>query len=124
MTSSTSTTTFSRGDVVTVRWPDKYTQSIKARPALIIQSDTFSADDDTIVLISLTSDMTLPLLNCRIPIRMETPEQAAFNTRVDSLVLPEKVLHLPVSEVRRRIGRCPAVIMTESETSLRLVLDL
>ena len=116
--------TFSRGDVVIVRWPNKYNQDFKGRPAIIIQADAFLADDNVTVLIPFTSDIQLPRLNCRIPVLVGTPEQTAMGTRGNSLILPEKVLHLPQSDIDRVIGRCPASVMSRVESSLRYVLNL
>lgn len=124
MTSSTSTTTYSRGDVVIVRWPNKYTQIVKARPALVVQSDAFRDDDAMIVLVPMTSEMRLPLLNCRIPVLLGTEDHAAINTRGDSLILPEKVLHVPRSDIHKTVGRCPAALMQRVEAGLRFVLGL
>ena len=124
MTSLTSTTTFSRGDVVIVRWPNKYTEIVKARPAIVIQSDSFNVDDDTIILVPITSDLTLPLLGSRLPVLTGTSEHLALKTRADYLILPEKVRHVPVSRIGRRIGRCPETLMLRVDRSLRLVLGL
>lgn len=124
MTNSTSTTTFSRGDVVIVRWPNKYTEIVKARPAIVVQSDSFKVDDDTIILVPMTSDLTLPLLSSRLPVLMGTAEHLALNTRADCLILPEKVRHVLVDRIGMRIGRCPESLMLRVDRSLRLVLGL
>lgn len=124
MTNLTSTTTFSRGDVVIVRWPNKYSEIVKARPAIVIQSDSFDVDDDTIILVPITSDLTLPLLGCRLLVLTGTTEHLALNTRADCLILPEKVRHIPISRIGRLIGRCPKTLMLRLDRSLRLVLGL
>lgn len=124
MTSSTTTTSISRGDVVVVGWPDKYTRILKARPGIVVQSDAFVSEDDFLVLVSLTSQISRPTLNCRIPVLSGSSEFRAMSLTRDSLILPDKLLHIHPSEIVRQIGRCPTSVMWNIETSLRLVLDL
>lgn len=124
MTNLTSTTTFSKGDVVIVRWPNKYSEIVKARPAIVIQSDSFDVDDDTIILVPITSDLTLPLLGCRLLVLTGTTEHLALNTRAACLILPEKVRHVPISRIGRLIGRCPETLMLRLDRRLRLILGL
>ena len=124
MTSLTSTTTFSRGDVVIVRWPNKHTDIVKARPAIVIQSDSFEVDDETIILVPITSDLTLPLLGSRLLVLTGSVEHLALNTRTDCLILPEKIRHVPVARIGRLIGRCPVTLMLGVDRSLRFVLGL
>ena len=124
MTSSTFTTIYSRGEVVIVRWPNKYSEIVKARPAIVVQSDAFNVDDGTIILVPMTSDLTLPLLGSRLPVFTGSAEHLALNIRADCMILPEKVRHVMVARIGRRIGRCPESLMIRIDQSLRIVLGL
>lgn len=124
MTNSTFTTSISRGDVVITLWPNKYTSKLKPRPALVVQSGEYVADDGAIILVPVTSDVSLPLLGCRISVLKGTSDHVAMNIQANSLILPDKVFHVPLPAVDRVIGYCPIALMAQVEDGLRFVLGL
>lgn len=119
-----STTSISRGNVVVALWTDKHTGRLKARPAIVIQSDTFEPDDGMVIMVPFTTDTRLPSLGCRVMVRMGTDEQRVMNTLSDSLILADKVSHVPYRHIDRVIGGTPEGLLREIEAGLRRVLGL
>lgn len=116
--------TFSRGDVVVALWPHKRTAEGKPRPAIIVQADDFVSDDETILLVPFTSDLALPLLGCRIRVLEGSPYHEALGITRSSMVLPDKLVHLPLTFIASRVGGCPPRLLGEIDDGIRLVLAL
>ena len=108
--------TFSRGDVVVALWPHKRTAEGKPRPAIIVQADDFVSDDETILLVPFTSNMALPLLGCRFQILEGSSSHDTLGITRSSIILPDKLVHLPLAFIDSRIGGCPSRLMTHTES--------
>jgi mRNA interferase MazF len=85
-----------RGEIWTVAGGPAYTG--KPRPAVILQDDTFDAND-SVVVCPLTSDPT-PAPTFRIPV--EPSERNGL--RVPSSLMVDKLTAVPRTRLRRRLG--------------------
>lgn len=104
-----------RGDVVAIALPGDYG---KPRPALVIQSDAFSALDSVTVL-RVTSDMhNFPLFR----ITVEPNSENGFVKR--SQIMIDKAAAVPRAKIGQRIGRIDTDTMRQVSDALFDFLDL
>ncbi len=104
-----------RGDVVTIALPGDYG---KPRPALVIQSDAFSALDSVTVL-RVTSDMH------NFPLFRITVEPNSENGLVKrSQIMIDKAAAVPRAKIGHRIGRIDTDTMRQVSDALFDFLDL
>jgi mRNA interferase MazF len=105
----------SRGDVVTIALPGDYG---KPRPALVIQSDAFSALDSVTVL-RVTSDIH------NFPLFRITVEPNSENGLVErSQIMIDKAAAVPRAKIGQRIGRIDTDTMRQVRDALFDFLDL
>jgi mRNA interferase MazF len=105
----------SRGDVVTIALPGDYG---KPRPALVIQSDAFSALDSVTVL-RVTSDIH------NFPLFRITVEPNSENGLVKrSQIMIDKAAAVPRAKIGQRIGRIDTDTMRQVRDALFDFLDL
>lgn len=125
MTSSTSITTFTRGDVVVVWWPLNGTTNVKKRPAVVVQSDALTSDEHYVAFVPLTSlKRPRQLLGCRFVVRRGTPEYQQMGLWKETLVQPDRVSTMLASDVVGVLGTCPPAIIAQLDNGLKYVLDL
>jgi mRNA interferase MazF len=104
-----------RGDVVAIALPGDYG---KPRPALVIQSDAFSALDSVTVL-RVTSDMH------NFPLFRITVEPNSENGLVKrSQIMIDKAAAVPRAKIGQRIGRIDTDTMRQVSDALFDFLDL
>jgi mRNA interferase MazF len=104
-----------RGDVVTIALPGDYG---KPRPALVIQSDAFSALDSVTVL-RVTSDIhDFPLFR----ITVEPNSENGLVKR--SQIMIDKAAAVPRAKIVQRIGRIDTGTMRQVSDALFDFLDL
>jgi mRNA interferase MazF len=104
-----------RGDVVTIALPGDYG---KPRPALVIQSDAFSALDSVTVL-RVTSDIH------NFPLFRITVEPNSVNGLVKrSQIMIDKAAAVPHAKIGQRIGRIDTDTMRQVSDALFDFLDL
>ena len=104
-----------RGDVVTIALPGDYG---KPRPALVIQSDAFSALDSVTVL-RVTSDIH------NFPLFRITVEPNSENGLVKrSQIMIDKAAAVPHAKIGQRIGRIDTDTMRQVSDALFDFLDL
>jgi len=104
-----------RGDVVAIALPGDYG---KPRPALVIQSDAFSALDSVTVL-RVTSDMH------NFPLFRITVEPNSENGLVKrSQIMIDKAAAVPRANIGQRIGRIDTDTMRQVSDALFDFLDL
>jgi mRNA-degrading endonuclease toxin of MazEF toxin-antitoxin module len=75
-----------RGDVVLVRFPHPSGLRGKKRPAVIVQSDTYSAKVSTLVVAQVTSNLTMAGDPACLLIDLNTPDGQATGVARDCLV--------------------------------------
>ena len=104
-----------RGDLVTLAMAGDYG---KPRPALVIQSDAFSALDSVTVL-RLTSDLhDWPLF------RITIEPSAANGLHKPSQIMIDKAATVPKARIGQRIGQTDAMTMQAVSAALARFMEL
>jgi mRNA interferase MazF len=75
-----------RGDVVLVRFPHPSGQRGKKRPAVVVQSDAYSAAVRTVVVAEVTKNLSMKGHPTCLFIDLSTPDGQATGLLVDSVV--------------------------------------
>jgi mRNA interferase MazF len=105
-----------RGDVVVVAFPGDYG---KPRPAVVIQSDRYGQDFESVLLCPLTSAIVQrPAL--RVPV--EPSELNKLKTSSDVMI--EKIMAVHRTRIAQVVGRIDDDTMSWINRSLSLILDL
>ena len=104
-----------RGDFVTVALPGDFG---KPRPALVIQSDSFSTSATVTALLVTSTAVDAPLLR----VRMEPGEQNGLRTA--SFVMVDKVMTFCRERVGQVIGSASGEVMLEVERALTVFLGI
>lgn len=104
-----------RGDLVTVVFAGDYE---KPRPALIVQSDAFSAVESVTVLPLTTHLLAAPLL------RITVEPSGANGLLRRSQVMVDKAATVPRGKVGARIGHIDPEIMRATDAALSRFLGL
>lgn len=120
----TSTTSISKGDVVLVLFPDASGSVVKARPAVVVQSDNVRTDFAQWVMVPLTSQVWRRHYGCRILIQQNTPQHSSMNLKSDSLIMADKPQTIEARLVRRNLGVCLQQTIAAIDDALRHVLSL
>lgn len=117
MTSSS----YKRGDVVLVRFPQSDLIHFKHRPALVVQDENVPTgmDDRIIVQITSNTDRTGP---SRIRVDKNTSEGSTMSLLSDSIIRADKIATVRHHAIDRTIGNCP--IMDKVDNALKIILGL
>ena len=106
-----------RGDLVVVATRGAYTS--KPRPALVVQSDVFNDTHASITVCPVTSDVIdAPLFRVSVAPGRRTGLDSASQIMVDKLV------SVPRSAIRKKIGRCDLDELQLVDDALRRWLEL
>jgi mRNA interferase MazF len=106
-----------RGAIVVVAAKGTYTG--KPRPAVVVQSDVFTATHASITICPITSDcVDAPLF------RITLPPGGRTGLAVVSQVMVDKVSSVPRSAVVREVGHCDLLHLEQIDDALRRWLDL
>ena len=106
-----------RGAIVTVAARGAYTG--KPRPAVIVQSDLFTATHASVTVCLITSDcVDAPLF--RVPL----PSGSRTGLSATSQVMIDKVVSVPRGAIAAQIGRCDSDETAAIDDALRVWLNL
>ena len=103
-----------RGDIVTIADPSAGDFARKPRPALVVQSETFLDDHDSVTVCLITSQVTGFLL-FRVPL----PNDERTGLLKPSEVSIDKVQTVWRHRIGKRLGRAPDEIMFTVDQALR-----
>jgi len=100
--------TYSRGDVVLVRFPNSDQITFKKRPALVIQANDVPTGlpQRIVACITLNLGRTDPT---RVVVRRASVEGVAMGLLTDSCVMTDNLATVLDRDVERVIGRCPSM---------------
>jgi mRNA interferase MazF len=110
---------FQKGEVVLVTYPYTDLTTAKARPAVVVSSDLYHAEQPDIVLTSLTSNVAAATGSLDYVLQ----DWAAAGLRLPTALKPV-VVTLDPSLVVHRIGNLSSRDLAEVQARLRLALDL
>ena len=100
--------TFSRGDVVLVRFPNSDQITFKKCPALVIQANDVPTALPQRIVACITSNLgrTGPT---RVVVRRASVGGSAMGLLTDSCVMTDNLATVLDRDVERVIGRCPSM---------------
>ena len=110
-----------RGDVVLVLFPNSDLVTVKARPALVVQSDSATTDLPQILVVAITSQMFRAGYLSRIVILADSSIGRAAGLLTDSVVVADNIVTVETTDIARIIGTIP---MNLIDPALRHVLEL
>lgn len=121
----TSSTIYSRGDVVYVPLPFANGQSVKPRPAIVIQADGFRSEYGHIALVPLTSKMWRATgYRTRISVQMGSADYVAMKLTSSSVIQADRIFSIEERFVIGRWGQCTQPMLAQLSVVLHLVLEL
>ena len=112
----------SRGDVVLVWYPDSNLQTLKRRPALVIQADLLGTGLAQVVLVMITSNLTRAGHRSRVLVTLGSPEGQAAGLTSDSVVMTDNIATVLDKTIERILGSLPN--MDAVDQALRNTLGL
>src|SRR5439155_26188839 len=114
-------TTYKRGDIILVRFPNSDLVTYKKRPALVIQDETLDTGLSQRLVAMITSNLTR-VGETRVVIRKDTPAGQAMGLISDSVIVADNIATVREREIDKTLGRCPS--MLEVDAALRKALRL
>ena len=114
-------TSYKRGDVVLVLYPNSDLCNAKTRPAFIVQADDLQTGLPQVIVAMITSRLFQADHPSRIVVRMSTPVGQYSGLLSDSVVMTDNLATVADVTLDRVIGPLP---MTEVDTALRHTLHL
>lgn len=117
MTSSS----YKRGDVVLVNFPQSDHIHYNRRPALVVQDENVPTGLDDRIIVQITSNInrTGP---SRIRVDKNTSEGSTMSLLSDSIIRADKIATVRHHAIDRTIGNCP--IMDKVDNALKTILGL
>lgn len=116
-----STSTYKRGDVVLVPFPNSNLQSGKVRPALIVQADNLNTGLPQLVVAMISSNVTRANHPSRVLVSTSTPEGHQSGLLTDSVVMTDNLATVALAVIMRAVGTLPMVTV---DLALRHTLSL
>lgn len=112
----------SRGDVVLVWYPDSNLQTLKRRPALVVQADLLGTGLAQVVLVMITSNLTRAGHRSRVLVTQSSPEGQAAGLTSDSVVMTDNIATVLDKAIERVLGSLPDMVAVDQ--ALRNTLGL
>lgn len=113
-----------RGDVVLVRFPHPSGQRGKKRPAVVIQSDSYTSAVRTLVVAEVTKNLTMQNDPACLFIDVSTPEGQATGLLVNSVVSGLVLDTVYVDTIAQVLGSLSPALLHRLDNCLRVGLGL
>lgn len=97
-------TSFRRGDVVLVLFPDSNLQTAKKRPALIVQADDLNTGLPQVIVAMITSNMVRAGHKSRLSIYRDSREGQLTGLQLDSVIVTDNLATVRVNFVHKVLG--------------------
>ena len=120
-TTTQSTPSPKRGDVVLVLYPNSDLRTAKRRPALVIQANNLNTGLHQIIVAMISSRLFRANHPSRILITVDSAEGASSGLLGDSVVMTDNLATVFLPAIDRKIGTLP---MNTIDGALRLTLGL
>ena len=110
-------TSFRRGDVVLVLFPDSNLHTAKKRPALIVQADNVQTGLNQVIVAMITSNMSRANHPSRVALYLNSDNNQQTGLQLDSVIVrqlgdcPGK-LYRSGARTIANYGRCRAIVST------------
>lgn len=112
---------YSRGEVVLVRFPNSDLITYKIRPALVVQDEHVKTGLPQRLIVQITSNLARKG-ETRVLVRKESREGRNMGLRTDSVIVADNITTIVDREFDRVIGRC--TVMSKLDKALRRILRL
>lgn len=113
--------TYSRGEVILVRYPDSNLKTYKKRPALIVQADNLNTGLSQKIIAMITSNISR-IGTTRVFVQKSSPLGQQMGIISDSVIVADNLATILEREIDKVIGICDPI--SSVDNALRLVLDL
>lgn len=120
----TSSTTYTRGDVLSLLVPTPDGSGMKVRPAIVVQADAIRTEFDQLVIVPITGQNVRANQACRIAVANRSADGLAMGLRMPSVVQADKITVVDMTTVVSQMGTCPPALLQQISGSLRRLLDL
>jgi len=114
-------TTYRRGAVLLLRYPDSNLITYKKRPALLIQNEAVATGIHQWIVAMITSNLARTG-ETRVLIRKSSPAGQAMKLLTDSVIVADNIATIHESAIDKILGYCPC--MPEVDMALRKALCL
>lgn len=109
-------TSFSRGDIVLVLFPDSNLQTAKKRPALVVQADDLGTGLPQVIVAMITSNMSRAGHRSRSTIYLDSPSNRQTGLQLDSVIVTDNLATVRTNFIHKVLGSMPT--MSEVEMCL------
>ena len=117
-------TTFDRGDIVLVLFPNSDTQTAKKRPALVVQANDLKTGLPQVVVAMITSNMARGNHKSRVNVYLNSAEIARTGLQLDSVIVTDNLATVQTSFIHRVLGRYAVMSRVEDALAHTLGLEL
>lgn len=97
-------TTYKRGEVVLVLFPDSNLQTAKKRPALIVQADDLHTGLSQTIVAMITSNMVRANHKCRVTLRLDSADHKQTGLQLDSIIVTDNLATVQQKFICRKLG--------------------
>ena len=115
---------FRRGDIVLVPFPFTDLTRQKARPAVVVSSQSFSTSSPDVILVAISSKLPAIPSDMELIIRHGSDEFRSTGLRVSSVVRTAKLVTLKQSLIYRTLGKLDDRTMGEVDERLTRAVGL
>ena len=116
---------YKKGDVVLVPFPFSDSETLKKRPAVVIQCDSLNRRLDTVIIAQITSNtIRAGMEKSQVLVEIENVEGRRTGLLQDSAVKCETIATLSKNKILKTIGNFSGSLREKLDDSLRAALDL
>jgi mRNA interferase MazF len=107
-------TSYKRGDIVLVLFPDSNLQTAKKRPALIIQADNLQTRLPQTIVAMITSNLNRAGHPSRVTVLLDSVEGKQSGLQSDSVIVTDNPATAQEKFIYKIIGKLPSMDKVES----------
>ena len=97
-------TTFKRGDVVLVLFPDSNLRTAKKRPAIVVQADNLQTGLFQVIVALITSDLSRAGRPSRVTVLANSEAGTQTGLRLDSVIVTDNLATIQEKFIERVLG--------------------
>lgn len=117
-------TSYKRGDVVLVLFPDSNLQTAKKRPALIVQADNLETGLPQVIVAMITSNMSRADHPSRVVVYINSSVSKQSGLQLDSVIVTDNLTTIRENFVGRVLGHLPAIFEVDQALAHTFGLQL
>ncbi len=107
-------TSYKRGDIVLVLFPDSNLQTAKKRPALIVQADNLQTNLPQVIVAMITSNMMRANHKSRVTVLLNSPKGKQSGLQSDSVIVTDNLATVQERFINKILGRLSSMNLVES----------